>query len=253
MTVTVEDIGERHLAVCRRFGESVRAANGKWDRPSPCDAWDARAVLEHVIGFHDVLLLRPLRLKPDRPREDPQVRWELTYRQLEKAFEPGTGLFERIIDIPELQGNPSMQLVHAAMVPNLTRDVLVHAWDLARAVGADDRLDSGWCELFYADLPADPDALRASGMFKAPVAVSYQTDVQSKLLAYLGRNPTGNRGRLSLGNRAVKRVDAGGGLAVPEYLGLVKVPRGQLGQQVGHHGAPGSAHQPAGRRVAARP
>ena len=82
-----DGLGERHLAVCRRFGESVRAANGKWDRRSPCDAWDARGVLEHVIGFHDVLLLRPLGLKPDRPRDDPQIRWELTYGQLEKAFE----------------------------------------------------------------------------------------------------------------------------------------------------------------------
>jgi hypothetical protein len=35
-------------------------------------------------------------------------------------------------------------------MPNLTRDVLVHTWDLARAVGADDRLDADWCELFYA-------------------------------------------------------------------------------------------------------
>ena len=57
-----DGLGERHLAVCRRFGESVRAANGKWDRRSPCDVWDARGVLEHVIGFHDVLLLRPLGL-----------------------------------------------------------------------------------------------------------------------------------------------------------------------------------------------
>lgn len=177
MIVTAEDIGERHLAVCRRFGESVRVANGKWSRPSPCDAWDARAVLEHVIGFHDVLLLRPLRLKPDRPRDDPQVRWELTYRQLETAFDSGNRLFERIVGARRL-------------VPNLTRDVLVHVWDLARAVGADDRLDPRWCERFYADLPADHDALTASGMFKAPVTVSDQADVQSKLLARLGRNPS---------------------------------------------------------------
>ena len=134
-------LGERHLAVCRRFGESVRAANGKWDRRSPCDAWDARGVLEHVIGFHDVLLLRPLGLKPDRPRDDPQIRWELTYGQLEKAFEPERRLFERVVDIPELQGNPATRLDARAMMPNLTRDVLVHTWDLARAVGADDRLD----------------------------------------------------------------------------------------------------------------
>ncbi len=113
-------MGERHLAVCRRFGESVRAAKGKWERPSPCDAWDARGVLEHVIGFHDVL---------------------------------------------------------------------VHTWDLARAVGADDRLDPGWCGSFYAALPDDPGMFIGSAMFDAPVAVADQTDVQSKLLARLGRNP----------------------------------------------------------------
>lgn len=55
-----DGVGQLHLAVCRRFGEAVQAAHGKWDRRSPCEAWDARGVLEHVIGFHDVLLLRPL-------------------------------------------------------------------------------------------------------------------------------------------------------------------------------------------------
>ena len=165
-----DGLGERHLAVCRRFGESVRAAKGKWERPSPCDAWDARGVLEHVIGFHDVLLLRPLGLKPNRPHDDPQRRWELTYDQLEMAFESDIG--------PDA----------AAVLPNVTRDVLVHTWDLARAVGADDRLDPRWCELFYAALPSDPGGLSVSGMFDAPVAVGDQTDMQSKLLARLGRN-----------------------------------------------------------------
>jgi uncharacterized protein (TIGR03086 family) len=185
-----DGLGERHLAVCQRFGESVRAANGKWKRRSPCDAWDARGVLEHVIGFHDVLLLRPLGLKPDRPRDDPRIRWELTYAALEQAFDPGRRLFERAVDIPELPGNPATRLDARAMMPNLTRDVLVHTWDLARAVGADDRLDPQWCEHFYAALPGDASVLSVSGMFDAPVAVGHQTDLQSKLLARLGRNPS---------------------------------------------------------------
>ncbi|HEY1838838.1 MAG TPA: maleylpyruvate isomerase family mycothiol-dependent enzyme [Mycobacterium sp.] len=182
-------LGERHLAVCRRFGESVRAANGKWDRRSPCDAWNARGVLEHVIGFHDVLLLRPLGLKPDRPRDDPQMRWRMTYGQLEKALEPSRRLFERVVDVPELHDNPATRLDARAIMPNLTRDVLVHTWDLARAVGADDRLDARWCEHFYEALPTDPRALSGSGMFDAPVAISDPAGVQSKLLARLGRNP----------------------------------------------------------------
>jgi hypothetical protein len=80
------DAGRLHLAVCRRFGSAVRSADGKWDRGSPCTGWQARDVLEHVIGFHDVLLLRPLGLKPQRPRDDPQRRWDLTYERLHEAL-----------------------------------------------------------------------------------------------------------------------------------------------------------------------
>jgi hypothetical protein len=56
-------------------------------------------------------------------------------------------------------------------------------------VGADDQLDAQWCEQFYAALPTDTAALSVSRMFDAPVAVSDHADVQSKLLAQLGRNP----------------------------------------------------------------
>ena len=167
-----DEVAERHLAVCRRFGEAVASAEGNWDRRSPCDEWDARGVLEHVIGFHDVLLLRPLGLKPDRPRDDPQARWRCTYDALAAAFESGA----------------AAGLDAYRLMPALTRDVLVHTWDLARAVGADDRLDPGWCQLCYGGLPADLQS-SASGMFGAPIAVDDETDVQARLLARLGRDP----------------------------------------------------------------
>lgn len=167
-----DGIAELHLAVCRRFGETVESADGKWERRTPCDAWDARGVLEHVIGFHDVLVLRPMGLKPDRPGE-PQARWQLTYEALVAAFASG-----RVT-----------QLDAYRLVPNLSRDVLVHTWDLARAVGADDRLDPDWCELFYVGLPTDPGTLIGSGMFSSPVELHVETDVQARLLARLGRNP----------------------------------------------------------------
>jgi uncharacterized protein (TIGR03083 family) len=123
-----DGVGELHLAVCRRFGEAVHAADGLWDRRCPCEAWDARGVLEHVIGFHDVLLLRRLGLKPKRPPDNPQLRCRLTYDSLAVAFaEP----------MATRQGNTT----RCGAGTELTRDVLVHTWDLARAVGADDRLD----------------------------------------------------------------------------------------------------------------
>jgi uncharacterized protein (TIGR03086 family) len=182
-------VGELHLAVCRRFGEAVRSADGKWDRRSPCEAWDARDVLERVIGFPDVLLLRLLGLKPDRPHDDPQRRWELTVERLSGAL-GRDGLFERIIEVPGVANNPATRVDAGKLVPRLTQDMLVHTWDLARAVGADDRLDPGWCALFFDRLPADDNALSGSGMFAAPVAVDDEADVQSRLLGRLGRDPS---------------------------------------------------------------
>jgi hypothetical protein len=130
-------------------------------------------VLEHVIGFHDVLLLRPLGFKPDLPRDDPRARWQLTYDSLANALGRGG----------------ATQLDAYRLMPNLTRDVLVHTWDLARAVGADDGLDPSWCELFCAALPEDPQALAASKMFGTPVVIGDRNDAQARLLARLGRDP----------------------------------------------------------------
>ena len=184
--------GELHLVVCQRFSAAVRAADRKWERPSPCDGWDARDVLEHVIGFHDVLLLRPLGLKPQRPRDDPGRRWSLTLDRLAQALRRD-GLFERVVELPAVGTNSSSRLDARTLVPRLSQDVLVHTWDLARAVGADDRLDPGWCALFIDKLPPDPDALSASGMFGQPIAVAGGADAQSRLLGRLGRDPAWKR------------------------------------------------------------
>jgi len=186
--VAAEEIGARHLRVCARFGEVVGAATGRWTHASPCATWDARAVLEHVIGFHDVLLLRPLGAKPDRPRDDPELRWLRTYDALDGVFSRA-GIFEGIVEVPAVGKNAPTQIDARRLVPALTQDVLVHAWDLARAVGADDHLDADLCARFLAQLPSDPAVLTASGMYEAPIDTNDDASVQSRLLARLGRDP----------------------------------------------------------------
>jgi uncharacterized protein (TIGR03086 family) len=178
-----------HLAVCRRFGNAVRSADRQWHRPSPCDGWNAIDVVEHVIGFHDVLLLRPLGLKPDRPRDDPQRRWGLTFDRVRQAL-AGADVLQRVVEIPAVATNPPTRLDVGELLPRLTQDVLVHTWDLARAVGGDDQLALQWCATFLDRLPADPAALSGSGMFAAPIAVDDAADLQSRLLARLGRDPS---------------------------------------------------------------
>src|SRR3954462_13203613 len=90
---------EQHLAVCRAFTAAVETANNRWTRPSPCTGWDARAVLEHVIGFHDVLVLRPLGAKPRRPAGDPEQRWALTDDAISSVLHRDD-LLEGPVDVP---------------------------------------------------------------------------------------------------------------------------------------------------------
>ncbi|MBV8950721.1 MAG: TIGR03086 family protein [Actinobacteria bacterium] len=185
----MQPIAEQHLRACRGFGLVVGAGAGRWDWPSPCEAWDARAVLEHVIGFHDVLVLRPLGAKPHRPRDDAPARWHLTYGALATVL-ARSALLERPTDIPAIGDNPPMQLDLSTLLPMLMQDVLVHTWDLAQAVEVDTRLDPDLCAACYERLPADPDTLAASGTFAAAVVVRPDADVQDRLIGRLGRDPS---------------------------------------------------------------
>jgi uncharacterized protein (TIGR03086 family) len=69
----------------------------------------------------------------------------------------------------------------------LTADFVVHAWDLARGLGADDALDPDLVQ--WVDDTARPQAamLAASGMFDPPIDVPGDADPQTKLLALFGR------------------------------------------------------------------
>jgi uncharacterized protein (TIGR03086 family) len=71
----------------------------------------------------------------------------------------------------------------------LTTDVLVHTWDLARAVGVAVALDPELCESALSSAQKNEAGLRSSGMFGPPVDVSVDADIQSRLLAFLGRDP----------------------------------------------------------------
>jgi uncharacterized protein (TIGR03086 family) len=161
------DMHRRALAGFRRV---VETPDARWDAPSPCTEWDARAVVEHVIGFHEVLVLRPLEIRAHRPKGDPVARWDATERALLEALPVLTEDMQRLL-------------------PALTTDVLVHTWDLARAIGADETLDAELVERAHDQAAQHPDRFLASGMYAAPIDVSAPATRQEQMLAQFGRHP----------------------------------------------------------------
>jgi uncharacterized protein (TIGR03086 family) len=68
-------------------------------------------------------------------------------------------------------------------------DVFLHTWDLARATGQDERLDPDRCAAMLEEMLPLDELLRGSGQYGPRVEVSPDADVQTRLLAFIGRNP----------------------------------------------------------------
>jgi uncharacterized protein (TIGR03086 family) len=162
-----------HRLACDGFTAVVDAAAGWWDTPTPCSEWDTRGVVEHVIGFHDVLLLRPLDAKPQRPRDDPSARWALTV----------DALFA-VLALPGVMDDERTPLVGV-----LTTDVVVHTWDLAKGIGVDASLDARLCGIGLERAVANRASFATSNMFGPRVIVSDDAPVQDRLLGEFGRDP----------------------------------------------------------------
>ena len=73
------------------------------------------------------------------------------------------------------------------LLPMLTTDVIVHTWDLARAIDVDPQLDQLLCELSFQAALSHDEQLRASGMFGPAVPVPADADAGSRLVAFFGQ------------------------------------------------------------------
>ena len=72
-------------------------------------------------------------------------------------------------------------------VIQLTADLAIHAWDLARATGQDDAIDPGAVALLLPWAEAYAELLAASGMFGSPIDVGAAPD-EVRLLGLVGRH-----------------------------------------------------------------
>jgi len=180
----VHDLIDRHRRACDGFSRVARAVPpDQWSVPTPCTDWNARDLLEHVIGFHEFLLLRPLGVRANRPREDPAARWDATSDALFEAL-AAEGVLDRATELPGGGHSTPRQMLGA-----LTTDVLVHTWDLARATGVAPLIDAELCAGAYA-AARGADVGRDTGMVGPEVRVDDGADVATKLIALYGRDPS---------------------------------------------------------------
>ncbi|HEY5172781.1 MAG TPA: TIGR03086 family metal-binding protein [Acidimicrobiia bacterium] len=172
-----------HRRACDGFSRVAHAvAPDSWSVPTPCAEWTARDVVEHVIGFHEFLLLRPLGVRARRPRDDPAARWSATSLALFTALAT-PGVLDRATELPGGGGSTPRTMIGA-----LTTDVLVHTWDLARAVRQTADLDEELCARAYAGAQAS-GLQRHEAMIGPEVPIGTDAALADRLVAFYGRDP----------------------------------------------------------------
>jgi uncharacterized protein (TIGR03086 family) len=179
---------EEHRRIAGAFTATVEGvAPDDWDRPAPVDGWVARDVVRHLVEWFPAFLQGGTGIVlPAGPSvdDDPVGAWKVQTDAVQALLDdPATAQQEH--DLPHI-GRMSLEQATDMIY---TGDVFLHRWDLARATGQDEVLDPEKCAAMYEGMLPMDEVLRQSGQYGPKVDVPDDADVQTKLLAFIGRRP----------------------------------------------------------------
>jgi len=177
---------DRHRAVAATFTERV-AGTRDWDAPTPVPKWTARDVVRHLCEWFPAFLTAGTGIQLTHGPsvdDDPVAAWGAHADAVQRLLDdPATA--GRVLRHPQVGEHP----LAPAVDQFYTVDVFMHTWDLARATGQDDRLDPGLCAVLLAGMEPIDGLLRGSGQYGPRVEVPEDSDAQTRLIAFIGRDP----------------------------------------------------------------
>ena len=161
-------------------GAKVAAASNDLDAPTPCDDWDVRTLLNHMLDTQQYFVRSargeqaspPSPTPPELLSGDPVADFDAAQSEMLTTFaEP---------EVIERTG-PALGIAFS--------DQLLHGWDLAQAAGQDATMPEGLPEAAYSLIHGRFTDDERKGIFKAEIAVPSTATPQARLLAYTGREP----------------------------------------------------------------
>ncbi|WP_046499907.1 TIGR03086 family metal-binding protein [Streptomyces odonnellii] len=195
----MSDIAHRYLLLSAQFLTRVEATPAnRWDAASPCEGWTARDVVAHVINGHRGILAvvdgRPpaaadgvgISSMADAPRVEPGADLAIAFKRCRDDMYAMLSDPDRAAT--RLPGGPlgPVPVEQAADILG-SLELLVHTWDLARAVGGDETLDPALVARTHQALLPHYEGLRATGAFHPSVPAPHDADPQTAFLSFVGR------------------------------------------------------------------
>ena len=184
----MDNPADEHRRIAGAFTATVEGtAPAAWDNPAPPEGWVARDVVRHLVEWFPAFLQGAAGITlPAGPSvdADPVAAWR-TQTDAVQALLDDASTAEGEHDLPHI-GRMSLE---QAIDMIYTSDVFLHRWDLARATGQDETLDPDKCAVMLEGMLPMDDVLRQSGQYGPRVHVPEDADVQTQLLAFIGRTP----------------------------------------------------------------
>ncbi|OLF08968.1 TIGR03086 family metal-binding protein [Actinophytocola xanthii] len=156
-----------------------RVSEDLLDERTPCDQWAVREIIDHMVTNNQDLLRK---VRDESYVDSLAADFATTSRAVADAYDDPTVL-DRTFDLAGFQLNgQALMVVHFA-------DVLVHGWDIGRAVGLEVRFDDDLAAAALRVVQGFPEHLRGPGKaFAHPQPVPEDAPIQAQLLAFSGRD-----------------------------------------------------------------
>ncbi|MBA3654933.1 MAG: TIGR03086 family protein [Actinobacteria bacterium] len=156
----------------------MSAAADQLDSPTPCDEWDVRALINHMLDaqqwFAEVPQGSdspgPAATPPDLLGGDPVAHYERARQSVLDAYR-----------------DPGVREKHGLMLGICFVDQLLHGWDLAQATGQDTAIPADLADASFKMIGGRMADDQRGGKFKPAIAVPDDASPQEKLLGYGGR------------------------------------------------------------------
>lgn len=184
------NIPDRFRRATEEFDARVRqTSDDQWDLPTPCTEWNVHDLVNHLVN--EDRWVKPLfdgktiaevgdAFDGDLLGDEPQKAWSDARAEAVAAVSAEDAM-DRIVHL-SYGDTPGREYTMQLLV-----DHVIHAWDLARAIGAEETLDPDLVKLCYEMMAPQEEMLRRSGVYGDRVEVPDDAPLQTKLLALVGR------------------------------------------------------------------
>ncbi|MFI6765059.1 TIGR03086 family metal-binding protein [Streptomyces sp. NPDC050355] len=188
-----DEILRTHGEALALFGSRVHAVrDDQWDGPTPCSEWSVRDLVNHLTA-EQLWVPRLVRdgatiaevgseFDGDVLGDDPAAAWDRAAVAAVAALAE-RGALSRTVQL-SYGSSPA-----DAYCSQMTADAVVHAWDLSRAIGAEERLPDRLATAALREVEPYASGLDASGLFAPAVDAPEDADDLTRLLCLLGRRP----------------------------------------------------------------